>query len=334
MNIYNLHSDIVFTQPDYTRLDSCVTEMSNQTANARLAFMATNYLPSVETKWNLLSSTANTARSNVRSDSQAAVINLQTLLSELNNLRAEYDTLSDADDQETNLEIRALVLGKITPKYTTFLSALASHVRALTDVTIDTRKLSSLVPGLDADVETLKASIETIDNRITKLETDRDTLNNGLSPLEKTDFAKVAQEAVISVESLKDMPAITTPEVELVKLAIEQVKKGLEDIGENITYLAMLNERNRIVDDINTEKANRGTANTELTKAKEKIKLVDSVEKLYDEYVVFTSELAKIHQSVDRFVQLVENENAKNDDKETRFVNAAQPLIDYLKAVD
>jgi hypothetical protein len=332
MNIYNLHSNIEFSHPDYTSLDNKLSKMGNLTATAEYAFQVTGYLPLYQEKWSTLARAADNASSAMRSESGTAVIHLKKGLTQLNTLRDAYKALEDEEDQQDNLDFRALELSKVEKKYKECLTQFQLQISGLRGATINTDMLASYLPGIEADLQEINDRILAIDTSITTLDGERKTLTDGMTPLEKTGFVDIAKDTLLTAESVKDLN-VTTPEVELIKLAIDHMKKVLEGISKNINYQEMYNERERVIERIKSKTADRDAAESNKTNDEQKIKLINSVMSLYGEYIAVTDELEKLYQSVQQFDQLVSNENAGNDDKETRFINAAQPLINYLETV-
>lgn len=332
MTIYNIHSEIEFSYPDSAQLDNSLAQMIKLDAAARYAFSVTSFLPGVKTKWEKLYKTASLGRANIRSQTETLTIHLPKSLKQLNKLRSEYPELTDGEDQEDNLHIRKLELNTVEKKYKDYLAQLQKQVSELQGLTLNTEQLSAYTPDLKADAQGFDEEITAIDTRMATLEVERKTLTDGMLPLEKTGFTDIAKDALLSVESVNNL-GVSPPEAELVKLAIAHMQKALEGIGRNLNYLEMYKERERVIAKIKVETEARGRVEAKQTETGHKIVLVDSILNLYAQYTSVTQELAKVKHSVEQFDRLVSNENAEHDDKETRFVNAAQSLISYLETV-
>jgi len=332
MTIYNIHSEIEFSYPDASILDNSLAQMIKLDATARYAFGVTSFLPGVQTKWEKLHKTASLGRANIRSQTETVIIHLTKSLKQLNKLRSEYAKLTDGEDQDDNLHIRELELNTVVKKYKDYLAQLQKQVSELQGLTLNTEQLIAYTPDLKAEAQGFDDEITAIDTRMATLEIDRKTLTDGMLPLEKTGFTDIAKDALLSAESVDNL-GVSPPEAELVKLAIAHMQKVLESIGRNLNYLEMYKERERVIGRIKVEAEARGRVEAKQTEAGQKIVLVDSVLNLYAEYTSVTQELAKVEHSVEQFDRLVSNENAEHDDKETRFVNAAQSLISYLETV-
>lgn len=332
MNIFNISSEIELTHPNYTLIDNSLASMVKLDAEARYAFTATSFLPGLQVKWEKMYKNATLCRNAVRGDSETIVIQLNKTFRQLTKLRNQYHDLTDVDDQDDNLHIREHELKVAEKKYNEYLSQLRGQISALQGLTINTAQMSNYVPGLETEISGLDNDVAEIDARIATLESARKTLTEGMAPLEKKNFADIGKDTLLTAEKINEL-GVSPPEVELIKLAIEHMKNVLEGISRNINYLEMHRERQSVVSRIKDENDARNAVLTKKTDAEHKIALINAVLKLNAEYSTVTSELAKIEQSTEKFVQLVSNNNAAQDDKETRFVTAVPYLIKYLEAV-
>lgn len=331
-NIY-MFKDLLELPPfDNAVLDVGLANMLRLDAAARYAFSAAPYLPALKDKWQAMYQTASTGRSGIRNETETAVIHLTKSLRELNKRRKEYETLENEEDREDNVQIREMELASAEKRFTACRDKLQQLIADLQSVTLDAGQLASYLPDLKNESQTFDIHIAEIDDRISTLQSARKTLSDGMAPLEKTGFVDIAKDAMLTVESVEKL-GLNPPEAELVKLAIEHMKKVLEGISKNLSYLEMYNEREEVNKRIAAENQARAQTEQKQIENGHKINLLDSILQLFSAYTSVTGELAKVSQSVEQFVQSVASNNAQGDDKETRFVASAQSLISYLEAV-
>lgn len=329
MTILKFSNDVTYLTPDMNVINVSLDAMLAQSASAQLAFQATGYLPTVYEKASPLRTSIVTVHLKV--DEQ--LYTLETLtdkaLRKLNACRAEITEIMSDEKRSTNLYAREQTIETFKKGLSTAVKALQDQYKTISEVTFDPVLTTTYKEKLLDELPSLNAEITAIDENLRTLDDSRTIINNAMALLEKKNVADVARDMLLTAESLSAL-GLAAPEAELIKLAMEHMRKTLEHIGEAINYKIMYDQRAKLIDTIQREKSKRGACVAEVNTVTHKTTLLTSIHELFASFFCARAEYAKIDQSVGAFVNYL----ALSDeaDFEDQFVGAAPSFIAYVNS--
>jgi len=327
-NVHTLNSDIEYQLPDVSLVNSSAESMLELKAIATLAFNHTQYLPSLYKKADPLHAEALKSRTSLNDYCTTLEVEMEHRKKRLDTYKAEYDPEGSADDSEENLHFREQELTNAI-KYATEQHKELSALLDKLDVSFTPTITEGYVKELELERQAHEQSIQKSEAVIETLTAEHKILSDAMRALEKTNFADIAQDTLLTVENVSAL-SLAMPEIEMIKMAIDHMKKVLEGISKTLNYLSMFDERARLMTRIKGE--NDTIKDTQATKftTTEKIKLVNAINSLYSNFSIIVGEFRKVESSVGMFVKL----NTTQGDLEARestFITAVPYFIDYLK---
>jgi hypothetical protein len=310
MTIIQFNTDITYIAPDIERIKSTLNLMLKQNAELEFAYSETNYLPSIRAKAQVLYTSLALSQRTFNEQLSAIDVAITKALRNLNKYRAAVTEDMSEDDLEANTYARAQTVITFKKSLEPAVQALQQQFKALADVSFDPTLTTTYKDSLLAELEPLGADVAMVKAEIAKVETARGTLNDAMAVLEKDNFVGIAKDTLLTAENIS-AAGLAAPEVELVKLAVEQMKKTLELIKK----LSELKTRNAVLD-----------AEERLITSKTNV--IVSIHSLFESFFGARAEYAKIDQSINAFVDHLAL--AEQADYEDRLVAAAPSLIAFL----
>lgn len=327
MNIYRINNEVDYQSADKDAINDAVNQMLQQHSMSTLLFDETRYLPSLHEKSKTLYTTLILARMKIREQATALGIYSLTATRKLNNLRERLKEAGNDGARRKNDYVRGQVVATFKKSFVPALQELQVSFKTLADVKFDPLLTMTYKNGLSAELAQLNQHVTESAEAINALESSRNILNDGMKVLEKGNFADVANSTLLTVENVSAM-GLAAPEAELVKLAIQHMKQTLEHISGALNYLSMYNERERLVKKINELKPQHEKRVADAAFTDAKIRLLDNIHGLYEDFFSARAEYAKINESVTAFAEhLNVGEPAYYED---RLLSAGPAFIDYV----
>jgi hypothetical protein len=329
MNILKFSNDVTYLTPDMNVINVSLDAMLAQSASAQLAFEATGYLPTVYEKASPLRTSIVTVHLKVDEQLYTLGTLTDTALRKLNECRAEITEDMVEEERSLNLYAREQTIITFKKGFSTAAKALQDQYKTISGVTFDPALTTTYKEKLLDELPSLNAQITAIDKNLRTLDDSRTIINDAMALLEKKNVADVARDTLLTVESLSAL-GLAAPEVELIKLAMEHMRKTLEHISEAINYQTMYDERAKLIDTIQREKSKKEARVAEVNTVTHKTILLTSIHELFASFFCARAEYAKIDQSVNAFVNYL----ALSDeaDFEDQFVGAAPSFIAYVNS--
>lgn len=327
MNILPFNTDVSYITPDYALIKLNISAMLKQTADAEFAYNETHYLPSVHAKAHVLHTSIVQAQRKI----DESLYTLETVtakaLRNLNKYRAEAtEDLSD-EDGVANTYAREQTVITFKKAFAPATQEIQKQYKALADVAFDPALTTTHKNGLQSDLTPLNTALTAVESELATLENSRKIINDAMVLLEKGNFVDIAKDTLITGENISAL-GLAAPEVEIIKFAIEHMKKTLEHIGEALNYMTMYEQRERLISKIKALKPKQGDYAAQVKIINSKMTLINNIHGLFENFFGARAEYAKVDQSITAFAHLLAL--AEEADYESRLVAAAPSLIAYL----
>lgn len=327
MNIIPFSTEVTYTAPDYELIKLNIGKMLQQNAEAEFAFNETKYLPSIHTKARGLHTSIVQAKRNIDESLDTLKTVSAKALSNLNKYRAQATEELTDDEIEANTYAREQTIITFKKAYAPAVDAIQQQYKALADVKFDPALTTTYKDALQADLTQLNTALAAIDAEAAALENSRTIINDAMAVLEKGNFVDIAKDTLITAESISAL-GLVAPQVEIIKFAIEHMKKTLENIGEALNYLTMYEQRELLVSKIKALKPKQADYAAQVKTISSKTKLIVSIHGLFENFFGARAEYSKVEQSISAFADLMAV--TKQADYEDRLVAAAPSLVAYL----
>jgi hypothetical protein len=327
MTIIQFNNNAQYKSPDITMINASSEKMLKLNAEAVYAFKQTRYLPSVHAKSTELNAIFRTCKYQLDETIQALEYETSDALNTLHRLRVALPDSASNKVREERTYYRNETVSALKVAIKQGAQDAQSTFKRLADVRFDSALTSTYQTALDGDVLEMNRVIADSDEKLVGLTASRKTLNDGMAVLEKTNFADIGKETLLSVENISAM-AIPAPEIEILKLAISHLKKMMDDISNGLNYLALYEQRERLNAQIKALIHDQSVRIADVKAAKAKITLIKSTHGLYETFFIARAELAKLNESITAFANHLEQ--GEQQGYEDRFVSAAPTFIDYL----
>lgn len=328
MNVSTLNTAVIYETLDTVQIRRSLEEMLKHDAEADYAFQQTNYLPSVRDKAKGLYAATIDTRQAVDKVSLILRNDTATALKKLNELRAAAPEMEAEDEREDNLYFRHNTLTSFQKNLQAAMDTLQEPFSVLTGVKFDPSSTTTYKTQLDAALAELNKALAATEEKMEALENSRTILSEAMAVFEKKNLADVAKETLLTAENISAL-GVAAPEVELIKFAIDHMKKTMENISESLNYYSMYEQRERLITDIKKLMTQIKSKNAEVENTTAKSQLIASVHGVYEQFFTARAEYVKFERSINAF-----NRHVGTGDPtayEDRFVAAAPYLIDYLK---
>lgn len=328
MNIYPFSTEVNYVLPDVKVIELSIETMLKQKAAAELAFEQTQYLPSVHAKARVLHTAMVGARQTV--DEQLHTLETVTTkaLGNLNMYRAELTDELSEEQRALNDYARKQTIITFKKALTPAVQDLQRQFKTLSEMEFDPALTMTYQDGLLIDLARLNTEMTATEEKMAAVEESREIINDAMALLEKGNFVDIAKDTLLTGESISAL-GLAAPEVELIKFAIDHMRKTLEHIGEAINYQIMYQQRELLIGKINTLKATVAECMADVKTITAKTELITSIHGLFDSFFSARAEYAKVDQSVNALVDHLAF--ADQTDYEDRLVAAAPSFIAYLK---
>jgi hypothetical protein len=327
MTVIKFNDDVAYVAPNTALIKSTVDQMLKQNGELDFAFSGTSYLPSIRAKAQVLHTSLVVSGRKINEQLLAIGIATTKALKSLNTYRAAMTTDMSEDDLERNAYVRAQTIGTFKEAFTPAVQALQQQFKTLADVAFDPALTTTYKNDLQAQLTKLDEAFTSANQDIAAVEAARATLNDAMAVLEKDDFAGLAKDTLLTAENLS-AAGLVAPEVELVKLAVEQMKKTLEHVGEALNYITMNRQRDALIKQLGELKARNTELAADAKLITDKTTVIVSIHGLFESFFIARDEYAKIDQSIKAFVNHLAL--ASGPDYEDQLVAAAPSLIAYL----
>ncbi|WP_443691844.1 alpha-xenorhabdolysin family binary toxin subunit B [Pseudomonas sp.] len=326
-NVVTLGAHANFAAPDMQQLTGAVRAIRDLSANTDVQFLKVSYLPNLHDKFKRLTGDVYDSNSQVRESSQKL---MHQLMAALKTVRLNETAPAPLTDERTaesiemisdTLDVVKLEGGKLEAR----LSAVSWP--------LDRQSTDSFIAGLTDDITRITQDIDQATTTVDRLNEQRKVLTAGIDALETKDITAFGKDSILTAEKVLAL-GVTPPEVELIKLALEQMKKLVEEIGKGITFFPLVKERDALVSKINRTRDTDALKNNEKRLMEQRIEFINTLYSIDDQRVLYVNEARKINLSTQRFIDTQSAHSASTEERVAVFIEGAVAFSDYLNVID
>lgn len=295
--------------------------MRDSAVKSSALFIQWNYLPQLHQRFHTLVLNVSESSSVLSGAALRTKMKLENRIDRLESLEKE---LAEANDEQDIGEIqadRADLLAEISP-------LIDQSVRQLSDqlLTINSTFNQRLTHGFIDDLENdqLKNTSETekLSAEWIELKRERRIITEAIDALTQGGVEKMGQNMALTLEGVVNL-GIAPPKVQLVMLAIEQLKRTIAQIGEGIRFLDMVRERDRLVTKIYALGRAIEMKQDEFASLTGKVKLIQAIHAIDDQRRRYVSEYQRALKVFQTFAMHIETDQQVEARK---FIEFLRPL--------
>lgn len=317
--------------PDLKVMDDSIKAMHQASASADVAFNTTKYLPdlyAITVKW---VGNATSSRAALGKTCRAIGIRLELSIRELKMFNAQLAEISEPEELEDMYD-------EVKKSHAGALDAINTEAKALAlalsniNQTFDSSQTKLFLQALGKDADKVVADIENLESAKAKLDEQRAVLTAGIDALESKGIIDTAQDVILTTEKVAAM-GLQPPEAALIELALEQMKKTLENAKAAMNFLSLISARDVVVDHINVKSAAIASLKLEKSLIAQRVTFINAAHELDAQQRIFATEVKKVITSINSFLALNKYDLKNVEDDTVQFINDASALTNYLKLI-
>jgi hypothetical protein len=248
------------------------------------------------------------------------------------NLRAlgnEYTECNDPEEQKDILEEIQTTISR-TISSTVFDEAKKLKI-SLSDMNggFDRSATTEYQAGFKLDLERLAPELEKINAQREVLSDERKVLTDAIGALEISGIAEAAKDAILTAEKLAEL-GLQPPQMALVQLALDQLKKQIDNAKATFNYLSLVAARDSLRKNIDALAAKITETKKKTYDIAERTKLIEAIHIIDDNRVMLAGEFKHVVMSVELFLTLHDMPADDDDAFILRLINYSIQLSDYL----
>jgi hypothetical protein len=331
MNVGSLFS-LAYPPLNLTALTSSHEQMRDDRTQANVWLLKLGYLPDLFDRFNRLVTNVGQGASQLQSSALESHQELENTLRRLarneNDRNAETDpeVIEEIEDERKHLLASA----------TRAIADKAGQVRCcLGNIQdrFDRRLTEAYILDFKRDEQLANAEIVDLQSKLVALKEERQVIVDAVSTLEKSGIEEIGKDIELTIGKITEL-GLTPPEIKLVMMAIDQLKKTIIDAGKAVRFLDMLRESDKLqqkVEDLINE-IDRETSIVHASTGKViYLQAIHSIEGAREKYI---GEYSVAVATFDKFLTAIEAKQFVDDDAfSAAFKEQASLFINFLVPV-
>lgn len=328
--ITHLNSNAHYPTPDVADMATTARQITSLRGAADALFIKTSYMPSLHTKFKQLSIDINDTDRAVRDSAQKIAQQLKLYVKELVGFEQELGEEGIDEEDKDYLIAESLKLrSKASALVKVEDSALTQRLHNI-DEKLNRQTTEGLITDQNRTIEICTADIERLAADLSTLQEQRKVLNDGIDALKSKGYAEQGQDAIVEVEKLI-ANGMTMPEAEVIKLALEQVKKLIADLENTVTFFALLRARDSVVTTISDKNKQQAAKQDDILMAEHRISFINTIHDIDTLRTAYVSEASKVTQATGFFLSTFVAGTAS--EQVASFIENVKPFNNCMNAI-
>ncbi|RVD76934.1 alpha-xenorhabdolysin family binary toxin subunit A [Pseudomonas koreensis] len=312
-----------------TRLREHNASVQGFNTTAQMLFEQFDYMPGTVGTMNNLALAVNKATYDLRSQAQATGIYLERAEKKLRSYQAELEYPEDADEVREDMEVELKNIFNKVSVQTEDLKAVHKSISAHYDRSASAEWVVTLKAERATTVE-LKV---TFDEKLAGLAVEMKSVSEGIDLIAKAGIEKIGEQVQLSLENIKAL-GLAPPQVQVVLLAIDTLKKMISGIGEAISFLNMLAAYNRLNDKAGDLRTQINKYIKDIARIDGRIELVETLDQLDDARAKYAGEFSIL---IDDFTQFAsdfrQNTSLPVETRAQAAIVRVAEVVKHLKSI-
>ncbi|WP_420231015.1 alpha-xenorhabdolysin family binary toxin subunit A [Pseudomonas sp. ABY48] len=306
------------------------TLMRDGNIKSQALFSQWNYLPQLHDRFRDLVLDVGKSSGMLSESALVAKMALERSIGRLEGYERELQDAQEGQEIEEIKADRAQELIDIGSLVSQPVQQLADQLAAIND-RLDRRLTLGFIDDFGKDQQNVQATIDRLNTERSKHQNERKVITEAINALEKGGVEAIGKDLVLTLEEVMKL-GIAPPQVQLVMLAIEQLKKTIEQISDGIRFLDMLRERDKWVAKIEALAREIERENVNLASLKGKVEFLENIHLIDDQRQRYVGEYQGVVRRFRLFAAQIEADRYLEDaQRSVEFIDRARQFIVFLK---
>jgi hypothetical protein len=279
--------------------------MRNDAVAAEALFIRLNYLPGVFDRFKRLLGDVSAAARDLREVSLNSKMGLESVVRKLvaheKELTGAVEGTEEFDEIEEDLVADLKEMLAITRNEAGKVSTRLANISD----GYDQRITLGYIAGLEKDQLDARDARQALGEARTKLQGELKVLSDAISAIEQAGIEKIGKDIALTIEKLKEL-GMAPPQAQIVMFAIEELKKAMTNIGSGITFIAMINESNKLQEKINELGRKIAQKDKDIDQLLGKVEFIHLIHALDEQRNRYVGEYKQADAAFKQFLAIVE----------------------------
>jgi len=311
-------------------LRDCSGRLRDEAVNARMYFLKSNYLPTVNEIFEGVLGGVNGSLRDLAGSALTTRIDLKSRIAQLTALNQE---LADGSDEIEDIHGEQVEVLAQAHEAASRMSIKVSERKAAISVPFDQSMTTGFMDALKTDLTDHAEVLVRLQGKLLEPEKKLKTISDAVDELNKIGLSEAFKSVELTVDKVKELGA-TPSQVQLVMAAVEKLKQDLEGVVKSISFVSMIKESHAlrvIVEDIYQEITAENRRGRTLN---DKVELIKAFHAMDDQRKLYVEEYAVAAAAVGRFLAtLAEYQSSGLQDQVAGFMQEANSFVRFLEPV-
>jgi hypothetical protein len=335
LRMIDLNAGDAYPAPDMATLQNARKQMEDEHVTLAVLSETLEYMPELSRRIKSLTGDVSKAASSLVFDADQDKLKLMMAKDDLVALDKEYKSavgkqINPLDIADINAE-RKQVLNNIVEEADATQKILADHYKNISR-SIDVGALRHYSNGLQVDIVNANSRKAMYDAALDRYKAEQKVIDDAVTLIQNAGIENIGKDINLTLDRLKTMK-MGMPEIELVMMAVDQLKVTIEGIAKNISFVIMLRESKKLREKIAAVRVDIEAQEKIVVNAQEKIKFIEVVYAVEAQRKLMVPEFAKAVNAYGSFVSAV-NKTTQSEATATDFsvINAFILFLDRVTA--
>ncbi|MFW9082287.1 alpha-xenorhabdolysin family binary toxin subunit A [Pseudomonas sp. P2757] len=233
-----------YPELDLVALRDSHSQMSEHRTQAQVWRVKLDYLPDLFDRFNRLVQGVGQGAIGLQTAAFESSDQLDTGLRRLDRLEKMFEEENDAQEIEEINTQRQRLLNDVADAIGLQATQVRKCLKEISD-TFDMRLTRGYITEFERDEVLAKAEVVVLKGKLEILKEERKLVIDAIETLEKKGIEELGKDIALTVDKVIAL-GLTPPQVAVVMLAIDQLKKTIGNIGEGIRFLDMVRESDKL----------------------------------------------------------------------------------------
>ncbi|VVP71407.1 hypothetical protein PS918_01183 [Pseudomonas fluorescens] len=197
---------------------------------------------------------------------------------------------------------------------------------ALISVMFDRDQTVPVMSALTEEVIVLEKTRKELEESSTKIRADLKVITDAISALEKKGLEDVGKEVNLTIDKINGL-GMAPPQVEIVKLAIEQLQRSIASLAEGVSFMFMLAESQKLRANLNECNAKIASYDAGIVTSNKKIEYIQTVYRMDDQSSLYATEFKHTALAFKNFLTIIAPASGDVIQRVDKFFEAVPPFL-------
>ena len=292
-------TNTIYPTVDLTLMAESVRLMREHASCADALFITLDYLPALHDQFQTLTLNMNKSSQALRDTALSAKMGLEKNIKELSYLEASLTGARTAQEAEDIKTAQANLPAKIKSTLCASTDLLSRQLSSLKTPSV-LNMTQGYLEESEKDLAATQAAKSLLIEQEVKLQEQRQTLTTAIDALSQGGIEKIGKDTALTLENITTL-GLAPPQVKVIMFAIEELKKTIEQIGETIRFLDLLQQRDRLIAKITDQQKLIALKNEKATCFSDQIKFINTLHAMLPQRQAYAGEYQRIIEAFQLF---------------------------------